>query len=538
MNIPFEIQRVGAVPMHLQLRDQIIAAIEEGRLTPGQRMPSTRVLSNELKVSRVVVVQCYEALTSMGFIVTATGSGSYVRRVPVKTRIETAPLMQPVEQSEQYVGSSHHSPSTQFAQALRQCTYIDTGAVDMSELNYGAASAEHLPSKIWRKIMLNLLLKNGDSIEFDSHPLGSGKLRESICGYIRRARGVNCSPSQIALFSSSQMSLSILFRLLLDEGDYVAVENPGFGHARKLVACCGAELLPIDIDDEGISVDQLRQSDVVPKIVYVTPSHHDPSGVVMSVKRRHELLEWAVEKNVLIIEDDYDSEYRYHGQRLPSIQSLDTHGRVIYLANFWKVLFPYVTMGYLILPPHLVGAVAQAKSCIDRAMPSLEQQVLSKFISSGALERHIHKTKQAYIVLRQELLFSLTRNFAKKVQLAKESSGMHILFSIDSEVTEAEIIKLAHNAGISLVTTRNFYFRKAKEREFLISFARLKKGEIAPRMFMFAASLKQAEQALLGDQLAKKVQQAQSAIFSKICTPAISATATMPLLHQSSTVCI
>ncbi len=528
MNMPFVIQRGSAVPMHQQLREQIIEAIETGRFAPGQKMPSSRVLSRELRLSRVVVVQCYDSLTSMGYLDATTGSGSYVR---LKTT-ELTPLPTPPEHPQdasQYVeSSSQKSLSSQLSMALRRCTYIDTGAIDMSELNYGAAPAQHLPTKSWKKLLLNLLKKDDQALQYDCHPLGSIELRDSICSYVRRARGVNCSPSQIAMFSSSQMSLSILMRLLLDKGDHVAVENPGFGHARKLASSCGAELVPIDVDEEGMRIDQLKQLETIPKLLYVTPSHHDPSGVVMSINRRKEILAWAEENNVLLIEDDYDSEYRYCGQPLPSIQSFDTHGHVIYLANFWKVLFPYVTMGYLILPPQLVGQVAQAKSCTDRAMPFLEQIALSKFISSGALEHHIHKTKRAFTVHRQELIFSIARNFGKKARMSKESAGMHLLFSLESEISEQTIMTLAHNAGIAIMSTRNYYFSKPRESEFLISFSNLKEGEIGPKMFMFAAMIKQAEQELIGDVLAVKVQEAQAAIFSHFSAPERGSIAYLP----------
>lgn len=518
MNMPFVLDRTSIVPMHKQLRDQIIYAIESGRLSGGQRMPSSRALAKDLRISRIVVVQCYESLTAMGYFTATTGSGSYVRREYLNDTVRSEAHSKDVtfDQKDEVAPMDANTPSSQFATALRECTYIDTGSVDLCELNYGAAPPQYLPTKIWRKILLNLLMKETKGIEYDSHPLGSLELRKSICNYVRRSRNVNCSPLQIAVFSSSQQSLAVLTRLILDNGDRIAVENPGFGHARKLVACTGAKMVPIDIDDEGMRIDQLRQMQTPPKVVYITPSHHDPSGITMSLQRRKDILDWAQEVDALIIEDDYDSEYRYGGHPLPSMQSLDSNGRVIYLANFWKTLFPLVTMGYLILPHRLIDSVSQAKACSDRTMPILEQRALAKIIASGALERHILKTKQAYTAQRQELIFSLTRNFARQLRLAKESAGMHLLFSLDSDLPEETILKLAHEAGISLLSTRSYYFHNPRKREFLVSFANLTRGEIGTKVFMFAASVKQAEQESIGDLIAAKVQGAQLAIFPQM----------------------
>lgn len=492
MIIPFVLECHSKVPKHIQLREQIISAIDRGHLKPGQRMPSSRILACELGLSRIVVVQCYEALAAMSYLQSATGTGTFV------TTRKMGLQAFPISADETSIAYGEQKAS-QFANALRSSSYIDTGSVDLEELNFGAPIPQNLPLKQWRTIYRSILKDQDINLDYDSHPFGNLDLRGSIRDYVQRARGVNCSLSQVAVFSSSQQSLSLLFRVILDKKDRVVVENPGFGHARKLLESSGAEIVPVGLDEEGLRIDQLCNLETPPKVVYVTPSHHDPSGVVMTLNRRKQLLAWANEHNVVIIEDDYDSEFRYGGNTLPAIQSLDSNGLVIYLANFWKVLFPLSTLGFLILPKSLLMHVAQAKSSADRIMPYLEQKILTKMLATGALECHILKTKQIYAALRRELIYSMSCNFGKRVRIAKETSGMHLMFHLESALLDHSVVKAARDSGLGLVSMASYYFSKPVQGQFLISFSGLMKGELAPRVALFASLINEAESALLAD---------------------------------------
>ena len=275
------------------------------------------------------------------------------------------------------------------------------------------------------------------------------------------------------MFAGRELRLDLICRLLLDEGDYVAVENPGFTQFRHRINQYGATVVPIPVDRDGIDVSKLEQSGLRFKFVLVAPSHHEPLGVTMSLERRQQLIAWLRPTNTFLIEDDFDCEYRYFKHAIPSLQSLDRDGLVIYMRCFWRILFPLMRLGFLVLPERLVDAVRQAKNKVERDPPLLEQFALTSFINEGHLERHIHRTQPSYSKRRQALIHALTKYFGKSITIHPSTSGLEILTRVNLPVTEQEVLSIAARSGISFISTSPYYLNSARHLEFMVPFGHL-----------------------------------------------------------------
>jgi GntR family transcriptional regulator/MocR family aminotransferase len=282
------------------------------------------------------------------------------------------------------------------------------------------------------------------------------------------------------VFGSQQFKLEIPARLLIDPGDFVAFEEPGYPDGRLCLAAHGAVFINIPVDEEGLDVSYLSSRTEKFKCVYVTPSHQDPTAVVMSLERRKQLLAWARKTGAFIIEDDYDSEYRYGGDQLPSLQGLDPCDNVLYVSSLWKVLFPMVRMGFLVIPECLQRPVLLAKMQTERNLPLLEQFALTDFINEGHLERHIKKTRSVYARRRQILIHALTIHLNDTVTVASESAGMHLLVQVASALSDQQLMETAAQSGLSLMSTNLYYSGADKQGEFLMPFAHLPEKEIEP----------------------------------------------------------
>jgi GntR family transcriptional regulator/MocR family aminotransferase len=302
--------------------------------------------------------------------------------------------------------------------------------------------------------------------------MGYSHLREAISSYLIRARSVKSTPENIAIFSGVQSALDLVCRLLIDPGDTVVLENPGSPFARRSLKLFGAKILPLRIDSDGPVVADLEAIEEKVKLVYITPSHQDPTGVIMSVPRRLELLAWAQRTGALIIEDDYDSEYNYYGESpVPALHGMDDNGVVIYQSSFWKVLFPIVRIGFLVLPARLLEPVRQAKGSIERDLPLLEHVALTEFINQGMLERQIKRLRNLYARRRAALSHVLTRRCKEYATIPGVSGGMHMLINFDKRFQIEEIIACAKAAAVPMVSTEAYYLASHQPHEFMIDFA-------------------------------------------------------------------
>ncbi|MCI0524093.1 MAG: PLP-dependent aminotransferase family protein, partial [Acidobacteria bacterium] len=281
----------------------------------------------------------------------------------------------------------------------------------------------------------------------------------------------------------SQQALDLITKILIDRGDRVALENPGYLGARRAFLAQGAKLLPAPVDESGIMVEKLpaksqaKSKDGV-KLVYVTPSHQFPTGATLSLPRRLDLLAWAEKNGAMIVEDDYDSEFRYGSRPIPALQGLSNSDSVIYVGTFSKVLFPALRVGYVVAPPPLARVFARAKWLADRQTPMIEQRVLTDFINEGHLERHLRRMRTLYEKRRQALVRALETHFADRVTILGENAGMHLMIKLRSRLGDEEVVERARGCGVGIVSARLYYLGGVRRDEFVLGYAALSERRI------------------------------------------------------------
>jgi len=487
MDLPVVIDRRDKTPVWLQLSRSLRERILEGQLAAGVSMPSSRELGEMLGLSRATVVKSYTDLISQGYLDATPGGGTFVSR--------SVRRQEPGTEDTGDSAADNSSPAMERlsveGQRLMQLRIARATSGDLPELNYGSPPVDMLPARQWKEIMIShCRLQNPHRLDYQPETFGDFKLRVAIAAYLGRAKALRCDPEQIIVFSGSQQALYYICRLLLDPGDSVVVEHPGYGGARNAILSRGASLLPVSVDVDGMIVSDIPSSDDEKiKLAYVTPSAHDPTGMIMSLDRRKALLEWASRTGAFIVEDAWDGDYTYVKPPLPSLQGLDRDERVLYIYSFWKVLYPLLTVGVLVLPRPLIPVFERAKMLAERQFPLLEHYALCEFIEEGFLERHIKKTRSIYERRRQALIAALSSVFRWSATIPKQSSGLHLCVRFSMQFPETELLECARAAGLPLVSTRPYYLDNAPACEFLIPFAILSDSEIAERVNGFAARI-------------------------------------------------
>jgi GntR family transcriptional regulator/MocR family aminotransferase len=476
MDFPITLDSQSTHPLHRQLYDEIRRSILSGRLARGQRVPSTRSLSESLGISRATVTLSYETLLSEGYLEALTGSGTYVcRRLPeemlrAKNPAGKAKVTSPKGPSK----ATNYKKLSKYGGHLRDKPWFSYGGDEPEiQFSFGRPAYDQFPIREWQQLY-NIHLKQFKLSDLDcpSNAAGYRPLREAIANYLSRARAVTCSADQIIIVNGSQQAIDIVTRVIVDRGDSVGIEEPGYIGARKAFEVQGAQLIPLRVDKEGLVVSNLHSMANL-KLVYVTPSHQFPTGVVLSLARRLELLNWAEKTGTFVIEDDYDSEYRYKGRPIPALAGLEHHDTVIYIGTFSKVLFPSLRLGYLVVPPALVDVFTRAKWLSDRHTPLLEQQVLTDFINQGHLERHIRRMRNLYEEKRKGVVTALQAAFGNTISILGDNAGINVLVRIESENSDEEVVARAKALGVGIVSTKNFYVNEGTKGEFLLNYGSL-----------------------------------------------------------------
>lgn len=468
-------------PVYQQIYAALRAGILKGWLAPRQRLPSTRALAQSLGVSRATVTQSYDQLLSEGYLQTVTGSGTYVCDQLPDDLLYSPPSTAIPPRSLSAV------PLSAYGRRLGQ---IDPGpspepAVPLS-FRYGRPALDRFPLEQWRQL-LSRHCRRTEWLDYATNPLGYGPLREAIAAYLAQARAVHCHPDQILITNGTQQALALATRLLLSPGDTVALEEPSYLSARRVLASQGATLCPIPVDAAGMDVAALAATPGPICLVHVTPSHQFPTGAVLSLPRRLALLAWAEQSGSLIFEDDYDSEYRYGGRPIPALQGLGDGQSVLYVGTFSKVLFPSLRVGYMVLPPALVEVFSRAKWLADRQGPTLEQAVLADFITEGHLERHIRRMRGIYDRRRQVLVAALSEHWGDRVTVLGENAGLHVMVRFATEIPDAELIEKAAEVGVGLIAASPQYLGASPGHEFIFSYTELAEDAIALALERLAA---------------------------------------------------
>jgi len=488
MKLPLSIDQASVVALHRQVYDAIRSAILHGRLRAGDRLPATRVLAEQLSLSRTTVAEAYDQLQAEGYIQGRHGSGTYVApdlpeetlQVPAGDAGWGASARHPVRLSQwgERLG-------TQDYQALFRPPSLDEFQYDFRPHR---VAQDVFPWDAWRGASERALSSDRTRLLFYPPSAGHPELRELVAAHIGRYRAVTCSADQIVIVNGIQQGLNLLVHLLLEPGDRVTVEDPGYPAARLAFEARGLTVTQVPVDGEGLIVERLAGMPAH-RLVHVTPSHQDPTGATLSLARRLALLELAERTECLILEDDYDSEFRYEGRPVESLQGLDRNGLVVYGGTFSKSVLAGLRIGFLVLPPDLVGPFVAAKSLWDSGAPMLEQAILAEFMRSGDFERHIRRMRRLYRDRRNALLTALQAYFGNRVQVGERHGGLNMLIALDLPGSDAELAMVAARAGIGLRPASPYYAVAPTRPHFLMGFAALPEKEIGEGVRKLAAAL-------------------------------------------------
>lgn len=410
-------------PLHRQLCDRLREAILQGQLASGMRLPGTRTLANELGVSRNTVLNAFEQLLAEGYVTGKVGAGTYVACKLPDTMLQVPPP--------DTVPDLTDPRGRNLSQ--RGAAIASTNICEPYMPNYpcafrpGLPAIDAFPLSTWSRLVNRQWRTPRRELLSYGHAAGYWPLREAIASYLGPARGVRCEPEQVIIVSGSQQALDLSARLLIDPGDRVWMENPGYRGIRSALVAAGATLVPVPVDAAGLDVAAGKAREPHARAAYISPSHQYPTGAVMSLKRRLELLEWAEQTDSWIIEDDYDSEYRYSGRPLSALQGLDRSQRVIYIGTLSKVLLPTLRLGYLVVPPDLVDAFSTARSVADIHSPQLDQAVLADFINEGHFTHHLRRMRTLYAERQAVLLEAVAHELAGLLEVHPNETGMHMV---------------------------------------------------------------------------------------------------------------
>src|ERR1700734_967018 len=458
---PIAIDPHGKNPMYRQLYSWFRRAILDGQMRPGHRVPSTRALAAELKISRIPVLNAYEQLLAEGYFETFVGAGTCVAR-SIPDDAQRPQTEKARKGSQQPEGKPGPRPMSRRGLALAQVppqTWLD----NLGAFRVSLPALDHFPIGIWSKLVARHARKPPRGIMAYGGPMGYLPFRETIAEYLGTVRGVRCDSSQILVTTGSQQALQLSAQVLLDPKDRVWMEEPGYPSARQVFLMAGAELIPVPVDDDGtnfaevISHGRRRGRDA--RAVYVTPSHQYPVGTTMSASRRMLLLSWASRSGGWIIEDDYDSEYRFGSRPIASLQGLDADGRVIYIGTFSKVMFPALRLGYVVVPKYLVRAFFNARDAADIFSPTLYQAVMTDFIREGHFARHIRRMRVLYAERRAALVAVLRDNFGDAVEVVGSEAEMHLVALLPSGIDDVTVSKKAAAKGISAMPLSMCYMK-------------------------------------------------------------------------------
>lgn len=467
----------GHGPHYSQLTRAMKAAILSGRLATGARLPPTRVLAEELGISRITVLTAYEQLRAEGYIVGRVGSGSYVST----SRAEPMPPRQATTRTT--------VPLTRYAKRARQLAdwSIATQHRDRRlDMQYGRPQINPTLGSIWGRELAWAATRT--RLEYASNQ-GLPALREQICDYLARRRGIQTSPDRVLIVSGTQQAITLTSRVLLDEGDEVAIEEPHYFGAWQQFGAHGASLQAIPTDHEGLICSALPAQ--APRLVMVTPSHQFPAGPALSMSRRQELLRYARTRNCWILEDDYDGELRYDTTPLPALRSLDSDDRVIYVGTFSKVMFGALRLGYVVMPEALCDDFVNAKYLCDRGNPAIEQAALAHFLEDGGFERHLRYMSRELNGRRRELIAGLQQYAGARVQIADAHAGMHVTVWLP-DYDHAQIDALvadAHERGLGLYSITPHYRERPAIPGLILGYCGLSKAQLHEAMQLFGECL-------------------------------------------------
>jgi GntR family transcriptional regulator / MocR family aminotransferase len=480
------VDRKAPTPLHRQIYDAYRAGVIGGGLSPGQRVPSTRSLALELGISRFPVLNAYAQLLAEGYFESRVGAGTVVS----SSLPEQSAFSKPT-------GPRLVAPLSGPRPVARRCSILPPAKpvpwlLGCGAFSIGEVAFDQFPLHIWSNLVARHSRNmNARSFHYGDQ-MGSMALRDTIASYLKTSRLLHCEARQIMIVSGSQQALEISARVLLDPGNRVWVEDPGYSLSRDVLAINGCHLVPVPVDREGLNVAAGVKRCRKARAALVTPSHQFPLGATMSASRRLQLLDWAQRSGSWIIEDDYDSEYRYENLPIASLQGLDPNSRVIYIGTFSKVLFPSLRLGYVVIPPDLVDRFLVIRRAMDLGPPSFYQAVLADFIGEGHFARHIRRMRVLYKERRSALVNSIRTELGSRVEVLGSEAGMHLAVTLPDGSCDLEIAEKAARQKLWIWPLSPSYMGELSRPGFILGFASTGVAEI-PRAVRKLSSFLQAK---------------------------------------------
>jgi GntR family transcriptional regulator/MocR family aminotransferase len=461
--------------MSVQIYRQLLEAVLDGRLRSGERLPPTRELARRLDVSRNTVGVAYELLVAEGVLVGRIGAGSFVCAEPLRrVQARRAPS-----------GAVHPREVWRSLPALGDPP--PNAAASGYDFSVGTPDAALFPFAAWRRLVANEYRSPAARYARYGHPAGHAGLRAAVARHVGMSRAVRAGADDVIVTQGAQQAFDLIGRLFISERTCVAVEEPGYPYARLLFRSLGAHVVGVPVDGEGLDVDAIPQN---ARLVYVTPSHQFPLGTAMSLQRRTKLLAWADQRGAVVIEDDYDSEFRFDGRPLDPLQSLDRTGRVIYVGSFSKVLLPTLRLGFLIAPASLQPALHAAKQLTDWHGELATQAALARFIDEGLLARHIRTVAREYASRYTRIVDSLERRFGRWLRLIPAAAGLHLAAGVvpGNSVDISQAVRLAAERGVRVNSLSGFYLGTPVRTGLVLGYGAIPISRIDEGMRRLAAS--------------------------------------------------
>ncbi len=461
--------------LHRQLYTALRIAVLQGSLLPGMRIPSSRDLCSSLGISRNTVVMAFEQLIAEGYLESRVGDGCYVSSAVAESlpQIQQTAVLRPSQTTATMPGLSARGRAI-----MHMPANSNSAEGEVRPFRIGAPGIDEFPVGLWSRLTAHHWRRSAKLLIGYGSNLGYPPLREAISAYLGASRGVQCSPEQVIITSGAQNALQLVAMLLLNAGDAVWTENPGYRGARAALLAAGAQLIPVPVDTQGLDVEEGIQLCPTARMAYVTPSHQYPMGVTMSLARRLALIDWARRAAAWIIEDDYDSEFRYQGRPLASLQGLDGGQCVLYIGTFSKILFPALRLGYMVIPEALVDHFQGVLRSLNHHLPGIEQAVLTDFLIEGHLARHIRQMRQLYAERQQILIKAVQRILGSNLKLDTAEAGLHVTGLLPARVDDRAVSAAALRLGIEAPALSSYSLSPLSQGGLVLGYAGLSSDQI------------------------------------------------------------
>ena len=476
-----------------EIAARLIEEIEKGKWQRGQMLSASREYADVLGVSRDTVVRAYKYLQDLDYVQTDKTRGTFVKHGPSEKQLIA-------DSAEKHVPTRAVITALKLSRLGQKCARSKSphNVIEAcSSLNYGAIHLSDLPLKKWREYQLRDIQASQSKGAEHVDLVNSENLQESLRRYLFLSRQIDCREEDIAVFNSKHSVVELICKLLLEPGDGIVVEDPGCGLIRNIADQQNLSLLPLPVDREGLIVENITSLRRAPKLVYVSPASHNPTGVVMSLARRQSLLEWCKRNDAWIIEDDSDNYFNYSRRQMPSLKSLDMQNSaqsqmnevVIYLSSFWQILYPLTSSSFVVLPKSIVSVVANSRAGYYAAVDALTQLILSEFLRDGILSRRVRSLQKIFAHRLQKLTLELTLRFGSSITMSRQVAGLNCVVGT-LKWTEEEVLLAAKHSGMPLVSLADYSFERSARGQYLINFASISEDSVYKMVEDFAQNLR------------------------------------------------